>query len=64
MHSSRAQSNRDQSTKNLDSRREGRERGKKIENSLTKLPVHLKCLAKAEFVNTACFRFFTTVGRN
>lgn len=40
MHSSRAQSNRDQSTKNLDSRREGRERGKKIENSLTKLPVH------------------------
>lgn len=41
MHSSRAQSKRDQSTKNLDSRREGRERGKKkIENSLTKLPVH------------------------
>lgn len=37
MHSSCAQSNRDQSTKNLDSRREGRERGKKIENSLTKL---------------------------
>lgn len=44
MHSSRAQSKRDQSTKNLDSRREGRERErerkKKIENSLTKLPVH------------------------
>lgn len=62
MHSSRAQSKRDQSTKNLDSRREGREREREEKKQKIHLLnyrcIDLKCLAKAEFVNTACFRFF------